>query len=181
MKIAHVLLLLVFILGCKSKDKNIYEGENLCEIIKTMNEDDQEYRSLIRDPFYNILDSIKTAKKLTTEEVVEYIVIAKEIAQTRKLKFNEKEIDSIMVLQKKLDNKNAELLIDIIKKRGFPTTKNSICKTSPGFVLTHTQPEYWHTLNILIKAEIKKGNMAQSHYDFLIKHFEKKGLDINSM
>lgn len=170
------LLTICLIFGCdkdskKMQIKDKYKGESLCVIVESLIRDDLKYRVLMQPSFSAIIDSIKTSRKLKDELLeTEIDSLAKDIFLKKVKKISKKKIDSLMKLQIKLDNRNTELLIDIIKNIGFPTKDNTECKRAPGFIFRHSQKQYWDEIKPLIKQELEKGNIPKSHYDLLMDH-----------
>lgn len=121
-----ILVVSIFLFKCKN-EINYENDAELCEILAVMLESDQRIRKLpeMANPFFKIMDSIRTANNLTTEdyaklpgqEQLNWGKIGREIAD-KKPKTPKKIIDSLWVIQHKIDKKNTLLLIDIIRKRG---------------------------------------------------------------
>ncbi|PQJ20627.1 hypothetical protein [Tenacibaculum sp. SG-28] len=114
--------------SCKKKAQGYKDEDTLCQLILKIYKDDQKYRQMMDDPFFDILDSIQKAEGISNKEYrsfsekkqLAYGEIARAIANKREKKYTKKQEDSLMQLQKVLDIKNTKLLIDIITKRGFP-------------------------------------------------------------
>lgn len=180
----------ILLLGCSNQKSKQYKGENLCRLIKQMNEDDQKYRGLpvARDPFFEILDSIKRARGIsddeyanfTKEKQLEYGKIAQAIAD--KIKRPEKFLDSLNKLQKKLDRKNTELLIDIIKTVGYPRKEIMPCDIYPDFVFFHAPEKYWSEIRPLIINAYKKGWLNDINFAMMIRQINgRKSNDLNAI
>jgi hypothetical protein len=131
-KILILIITVVILSSCKAKKE--YENKNdLCAILGKATANDQKFRGMpeMTDPFFKILDSISQAagiskeeyNALSTEEQLDWGKKARKIAD--KIPKNKKSQDSLMQLQTVLDNENTELLIDIVKKRGW-VTKDSL-------------------------------------------------------
>lgn len=154
------------------------EGEEFCQLLLKMFDDDQKYRQLTSHPFFKILDSIrkseniddKTYGSFPKEKHLDYVRRARAIVDKVKPKFTEKESDSLMVLQIEIDNKNTELLIDIIKQRGFPNEVNTKCTKFPGPVFRHSQSQYFPEIKTLIEKEYKDGRLSKPQYLFYLDH-----------
>ena len=81
-----------------------------------------------------------------------------------------------MKLQIQIDNKNTELLIDIIEKIGYPNKENSTCKEFPGIIFAHSQNKYWPKIRSLIEIEYQNGNMSSNTYEYILWHINgRKG------
>lgn len=185
MKIKTSLIaLIILVASCKQKEEK-YEGKRLCEITKKIIDDDQKYRGLIQSLFFEVLDSIKKSNKITDlmymqlpkKEQLSYGKIAREIANKSSKKHKNKDRDSLMALQILLDNKNTELLIDIIETRGLPNKDNSICKDFPGHIFVHSQKKYHKKIEDLIEIENNKGNMNSGQYKFIKYHLNGRNAD----
>ena len=75
-----------------------------------------------------------------------------------------------MDLQIVIDNKNTELLIDIIKKRGYPNKKNTSCEKFPGTIFVHSQSQYFEEIRTLIEDEYKQKRIEYPEYVFFLHH-----------
>lgn len=121
MKLKAIIVVCLLSLSCK-KDVDYKNQEKLCQLVLDIYKDDQKYRGLMEDPFFKILDSIKISegikedyRNFSEKKQLAYGKVARTIANKRKNKFTKIQEDSLMQLQISLDNKNTELLIDIIK------------------------------------------------------------------
>jgi len=177
-------VLIVSNFSCKTKIVK-YEDKKLCELINIMNENDQKYRKLCsdNDRFFETLDSIKIAEGIEAdyaffpkEKQLEYGRKARAIAIKKPKKCLETYIDSIMQLQIKLDNKNTELLLDIIKNRGWPNENNCSCKKFPGIIFRHSQEKYWNEIKKYVNLAYEKGEMEKPQYDFIMDHITGRRL-----
>lgn len=160
------------------------EGEAFCQLLLKMYDEDQKYRVLLQDPFFAILDSIKKVEDIDNktyasfprEKQLAYGKKARAIADKVKARFTEKQSDSLMSLQIELDNKNTELLIDIIKQRGWPNKENTKCKKFAGGVFRHSQSQYFDEIRVLIEKEMEEGRMNTAAYKFYLDHINgRKG------
>ena len=175
-----VLIALSFILiNCKTKEENYKDEDKLCQLILQSYEDDQKFRQMLDDPFFEILDSIKKAEGLSNkkyaafpeEKQLAYGRIARSIANKRERKFTEKQEDSLMQLQKLVDIKNTEFLIDVIKKRGFPSDlSNCVGPQFPAMTLRHAPEQYWEELEPLITKEYSEGRMDVGQFKIVLNH-----------
>ncbi|MCF6298040.1 MAG: hypothetical protein L3J08_08700 [Flavobacteriaceae bacterium] len=179
MKYIILSILLISSTGCKTSLVKKYHGENLCKIISELNENDQKHRGneLIVDPFFSILDSIRDSEGISNnmyggfskEKQLAYGRKARAIAN-KLPQINEQLIDSLMTLQENLDNKNTEILIDIIKKIGYPKMDSLPCKESPDLIFLHSQPQYFEEIKLLITKEYKKGSLNDFKYGMWLRH-----------
>ena len=161
-------------------NQNKYKGDKLCAIIKKMNEDDQKYRDIVanNDHFFAILDSIKESEGISSADYadlpektqLEYGKKAREIANKMKKKYSDNYVDSLMLLQRELDNKNTELLIDIVRTRGWPNRTNCNCEEFPAVIFRHSQPKYWDEISKIIELEFKEKRMNSAEYGFYKNH-----------
>ena len=177
MKVSLYVIIFLLVFSCKKENK--YDDlDKLCQIILKTHKDDQKYRQLMIDPFFDILDSIQKAegisdkgyKTFTEEKQLAYGRRARAIANKRELKSTEKQEDSLMELQIVLDNRNTELLIDIIKERGFPDLPDCDGGQFPAITLRHSQTQYWDEIRTLIDKELKAGNMNKGQYRIILNH-----------
>jgi len=171
-----IVVLSICLFSCNNKDYK--DKDALCKIISKIHKGDQKYRQLMIDPFFEILDSIQKADGISNDEYktfskkkqLAYGRIARAITNKRVIKLTKKKEDSLMQLQILIDNKNTELLIDIIKKRGFPDLPN--CKEGqfPAITLRHSQSQYWDEIRPLIEKEYKLGNMNKGQFRIVLNH-----------
>jgi len=185
-----IVSILFLLLSCKTNrvknSRNEKEKDDLCNVIIKMNEDDQKYRKLISPPFFKILDSLKKVNnlsniqyaKLPRKTQLEYGKLAS-IIEKKRPALSKVYRDSLMELQIKLDNVNTEILIDIIKKRGYPNKKNCDCKMFPGIIFRHSQSEYWPEIGILIEKEFTEGRMNNGTYSMVKNHINGRKGHIN--
>jgi len=190
----NILLTLIIsttILSCK-KENNYENDAELCEILVGMYESDQRIRSLpeMTDPFFEILDSIKTANnltredyaKLTEEEQLNWGKVGRKIAD-RRPKISKEIKDSLWNIQSKIDYKNTKLLIDITKKRGWiSSSKDELgCDKNIAFALVfrHAPEEFWNELKPLIDKEYIEKRMGSGAYGFIDNHIRGRPMDFN--
>lgn len=189
-KILVTLIISIIFFNCK-KENNFENNAELCKILGKMTEDDQKIRGMpkLSDPFFEILDSIRTANKLTkeiytslsTEEQLEWGKVARKIADKIPKK-SKKEIDSLWNIQTKLDNKNTELLIQIVKKRGWVDKVSLNCEeyAAPWIIFRHSPEKYWNEIRPLIEKayeEKKLGGMEYTMIDNQLKGRPKLNFD----
>ncbi len=178
MKIKITILILVILYGCKTNTDN---SENICETLSIMYKKDQKYRGLefVQDPIFSILDSLKEAKGIDKMEYakwpkdaqLKFGKMAREIADKSKYT-SKREIDSMMLLQEKIDAKNTVELIQIVKDYGFPNLEKLQCKvySAPFLIFGHSPKAYWKEIKMLIEDEYKKGNISDGDYDYILWH-----------
>ena len=90
--------------------------------------------------------------------------------------------DSIMNLQIFEDNKNTELLIRIINKRGYPNKENCNCSEKTLnhlIVFRHSQTKYFDEIRILIEKEYKAKRLPEKKYKLFLDHINgRTGKDL---
>lgn len=183
------LIISITILSCK-KENNYENDAELCSILAEMIESDQRIRNLpeLTDPFFEILDSIRTENNLTREvytnlskeEQLNWGKIAREIAEKRP-KGAKKVRDSLWEIQSQIDNKNTKLLIDITKKRGWVSKDGLGCTEyiSPMIIFRHAPEKFWKELKPLIDKEYNEKRMEKSTHGFIDNHLRGRPLDWN--
>lgn len=184
-KIVTLTIIILIILSCDKKNRS----DDLCKTLISLNNKDQKYRNLMQDNFFSTLDSIVSASGYTKEEYanlsretqLHFGKIAKRYSkQTDEVK---RMNDSLMNLQIRLDNKNTEKLIKIVKKHGYPDMDSLSCQpqVSPFLIFGHSQSKYWKKIRSLIKTERKKGRISEGDYQYIMWHTNgRKGeLEIN--
>ena len=177
----------VFFLSCKKENK--YENDaELCVILAKMIESDQEIRNLpeINDPFFGILDSLRTVNNLTREtysnlsdtEKLSWGKIAREIAEKRP-KGSKRVRDSLWEIQTEIDRKNTKLLIEITKKRGWLSKDDLGCTEyiAPVIIFRHAPKEFWEEIKPLIDKEYAEKRMGSGDYGFIDNHLRGRPLD----
>ena len=143
-----------------------------------MDSDDQKYRNMVpTDGFFEILDSLITNEGITRdvyatfplEKQREFGKRARLIASRRP--FDQQKFDSLMKLQKAVDNKNTELLIKIIKKnKGIPDINTLPCKRGYAAVFMHADEKYWPKLKAIFETEFKAGRVDAVEYNYMQWH-----------
>lgn len=181
-------LSLIILTSCKSNYGDLTDKENICKLYEQMDSDDQKYRTIIpTDGFFEILDSIKNSEGITRdiyasfpiEKQREYGKRAKLIASKRPV--DHVKSDSLMKLQKVVDNENTELLMKIIKKnKGVPDIKTLPCKRGYGAVFMHSDEKYFPELRILFENEYKAGRVQDAEYNYMQWHFGGRKFNENS-
>jgi hypothetical protein len=173
-KILLILIISFLFFNCKS-ESDYSNNTELCKILEKMTEDDQKIRGLpkLSDSFFEILDSIRKANNLTKEiyiklskkEQLKWEQVAREIANKRPEQ-SKKELDSLWGRQTKLDNHNTELLINIVKKRGWVDKMSLNCKeyAATWVIFRHSQEKYWNQIRPLIEKAYKEKKLGGMEY-----------------
>ena len=171
------LIISITFFNCK-KENNFENDTELCKILGKMTEDDQKIRGMpiLSDPFFEIMDSIRTANKLTkeiytnlsTKEQLEWGKVGRKIAE-KIPKNSKKQIDSLWNIQTKLDNKNTKLLIEIVKKRGWVDKVSLNCEeyAAPWVIFRHSQEKYWNEIRPLIEKAYKEKKLGGMEYTMI--------------
>jgi hypothetical protein len=171
---------LIILSSCQEKNK--YEDKDeLCRILGEITSNDQKYRGLpeMTDPFFRVLDSLKDENnitkaqygKLSTDKQLEWgkkaRVISDKITQISKQKE-----DSLMTLQIEIDNKNTELLMDIIKEKGWVYKNELGCEeyVSAWIVFRHSQEKYWNQIREIIEKEKAEKRIGDGDYKMIDNH-----------
>ena len=181
------LTIVIIIFSCKNE--NNYENDaELCALLSKMIISDQSIRELpeLTDPFFEILDSIRSANnlprevytKLSKEEQLNWGKVAREIANERTVG-PKKVRDSLWKIQSKIDKKNTKLLIDITKKRGWVSKKQLGCTEyiSPMIIFRHAPEEFWTEIRPLIEKEYTEKRMGSGCYGIIDNHIRGRPLD----
>jgi hypothetical protein len=86
----------------------------------------------------------------------------------------EKQKDSLWKIQKKVDNENTELLIEVTKKRGWVSKNGLNCEKNmaPVVIFRHSSEKYWNEIKLLIEKENKEGRMGNGDYMFIDNHLQ---------
>jgi hypothetical protein len=178
-KFILLIALLILSISCKSSKEKKYSNEEICKLISDLIVHDQKYRGnkIIVDPFFAVLDSIKQSEGLSnemygqfsTEKQLEYGRKARAIVNKR-TQISNNLIDSLMILQENLDNKNTEILLKITKDIGYPNIDSLPCKKSPDLIFLHSQPKYFKEIKLLITKELAKGRINDFQYKMILRH-----------
>ncbi|WP_298239297.1 hypothetical protein [uncultured Algibacter sp.] len=180
----------IILLSCK-KENNYENDAELCTILAEMIESDQSIRNLpeLTDPFFEILDSIRTPNNLTREvysnlskeEQLNWGKIAREIAEKRP-KGSKKVRDSLWQIQTGIDKKNTKLLIDITKKRGWVSKDGLGCTEyiAPVIIFRHAPEEFWEEIKPLIDKEYAEKRMGSGDYGFIDNHLRGRPMDFGN-
>jgi hypothetical protein len=187
-----LIFIITVIISCNKKTK--YENTNeLCNLLGEMTENDQKYRGMseMTDPFFEILDSLKTINNiskndytnLSREQQLEWEKKARKIAN-KYSKTSEKIKDSLMNLQIEIDDKNTEILIDIIKEKGWVTKNGLGCKeyVSTFLIFRHSQEKYWGEIRKLIEKEKSQNRIGNGDYMMIDDHIKGRPMtDFNTL
>jgi len=181
-KILILCFTLIILISCQEKNK--YEDKDeLCRILGEMTANDQKYRGLPKmiDPYFSVLDSLRTANsmsreeygKLSLDEQLEWDKKARAISE-KKPRISKQKQDSLMDLQIKIDNKNTELLIDIIKEKGWVTKNGLGCEeyVSAWIIFRHSQSEYWNEIREIIEKEKAENRIGDGDYMMIDNHIK---------
>ena len=148
-----------------------------------MHSEDQKLRTLPEFTKYNsdfreILDSIKLEKNITNsrfdslskDQQNELNKIAKNLLDDR----SKTNWDSIANLQAQMDERNTELLIDIISYKGWPNKDSLNCVNfgPPVLIFRHADEKYFDTIRKIIEKESKEKRMADGDYMFIDNHLK---------
>lgn len=81
-------------------------------------------------------------------------------------------IDSLWVLQKRLDNKNTALLIELTTSYGWLSKERLGCDFKPlvFLIFRHSQDIYFDTIQLLIDQALKAGDLSSYHHNFIEDH-----------
>lgn len=183
MKIINILLIVSCLTAC-NENKSKLTNDELCIELHKMHLDDQLYRgsSIVKDPFFSILDSLIQANKLDRNEYsklskdiqLDYGRKARELAN--KIKSDTAKIDSLMDLQRELDIKNTEKLIKIINIYGYPDIRKLNCKeySIPVLIFVHSPKEYWGEIKLIIDKERNLNRMTEGDYKYISWHINNR-------
>lgn len=162
----------------------------LCKSIKKINKNDQKFRKLLRDPFFKTYDSLIKSKGYTDLRDYAKVTSKEDMLKNGKIargivnklpKMPQKKYDSIMSLQIIEDNKNTELLLDIIEQRGYPNKSNCDCDESLKWLIVfrHSQIKYFDEIRIVIEQEYKAGRLPEKKYKLFLDHINgRTGKDL---
>jgi hypothetical protein len=183
-----ILIISITLFSCK-KENNYENDAELCSILAEMIESDQSIRNLseLTDPFFEILDSIRTVNNLTREvysnlskeEQLNWEKIAREIAE-KQPKGSKRVRDSLWEIQLKIDKKNTKLLIDITKKRGWVSKDGLGCTEyiAPVIIFRPAPEKYWEEIKLLIDKEYAEKRMGRGDYGFIDNHLNGRPMDM---
>ncbi|WP_430409992.1 hypothetical protein [Kordia sp.] len=174
-----IILLLLVLASCKTAKK--LNNSELCDVLSNLHLQDQFYRGMqeLEDPFFMVLDSLMDINnlsrseyaKLPQNEQLAFGKIARKIADT-KPKISKAEEDSLMVLQKELDYKTTEKLLEIVKKYGFPDTEKLECENyaAPFLIFGHAPKKYWKEIDKVIEKEKLANRIGEGDYKYIKWH-----------
>lgn len=192
--VVSIIIIVLLFESCKTNKKTPFKkNSDLCEVLVKMNYDDQVNRLLLTeekkwygDLFHSLLDSleinVQEFRAFSEEKKAKY---RSDIKDKIKLQPNKplteqdiKRNDSLWKVQIKLDNINTELLIGIIKERGYPNKDNCDCELINnyvddgliGVIFRHSQPKYFNEIRALVTIEHNQGRMSLKTYEFIIDH-----------
>lgn len=185
MKYKLLFILSCFTILCKGQ---VRDSEDLCAKLVKMYEQDQLYREMeeVEDPFFRVFDSIRHLEGISREDYMkysknqqlEYGKRIRGIVNEMNLK-NQNKLDSLMMIQKKIDIQNTRALLDIISKDGFPDFKKLNCDgyAAPFLIFVHSPEEFWSEIETAIKKELKYNRMTTGDYEYIMWHLKgRKGM-----
>lgn len=174
-----IILLLLVLASCKTEKK--LDNSELCVVLSNLHMQDQFYRGMqeLEDPFFMVLDSLMDVNnlsrseyaKLPEKEQLAFGEIARRITDT-KPKISKIEEDSLMTLQKELDYKTTEKLLEIVKQYGFPDMEKLKCENyaAPFLVFGHSPQKYWKEIEKVIEKEKLAGRIGEGDYKYIKWH-----------
>jgi len=179
MKRILLLCLIISITSCNDEKK--YSDEEVCSLLKNMVTKDQKLRTLPEFTIYNsdfqkLLDSIKLQKNLTDKQ---FDSLSKkeqnDLRKKAKMLLDNRSStnwDSIADLQNQIDEKNTEVLIDIISYKGWPNKDSLNCVEfgPPVLIFRHSPKKYFDTIRVIIEKEYKENRMGDGDYMFIDNH-----------
>lgn len=178
MKISLLFLALVFfnkafIVSAQQDDSD------LCMKLYDMSVKDQKYRGSSSNPvrkYLIVLDSLISLKgehNVTAEQQNKLKKQAWQMAreQTKPLIATN---DSLSLLQLKIDEENTKNLIDIVKKRGWVTSKMLKCeeKFKTVIIFRHAPKKYWKKIRPLIEQEKSAKRLSEYEYYIIDNHLK---------
>jgi len=157
MKKSQIILTFLLLIQFQSFAQKLSRNEkySLKIVLDIMGEQDQKHRWEIMYGT-NIQSEIDSINSLSIED-------KKRIVREHN-KNNKQQIDSLWKIQEKIDLKNRDKLIEIIKIHGFPSPKRTKSNTTDYILLHFLSEEDFELLNPIFLDEIKKGNMPGEIY-----------------
>ena len=151
-----------------------------CLQLYEMSVKDQKYRGSSSNPmtkYLIVLDSLISSDGMNKEDFPE---------QENKLKKQARQMareqtkpliaknDSLRRLQLRLDEENTKELIDIIKKRGWVTSKILKCeeKFKTVIIFRHAPKKYWKKIWPLIEQEKSAKRLSEYEYYIIDNHIQ---------
>lgn len=138
--------LLVFIILFYSFEsfaqKSIPNKTEMCKLLTEMTTNDQLHRSKLPDAFSGY-----------------------------KSEYSKKEIDSMRLLQRKIDNYNTEKLIELTKEYGWISNERIDCpKLDVWLIFRHSQHKYFDEISNLIEKEHNAKRLNDFNYTLIHDH-----------
>lgn len=188
----YVLIIIVYFLVLSCKSTKYSKQENSCNFLVELYNNDQLYRNMpeLIDPFFKILDSIKSAEGISNDEYTD-LSREEQLAYGKKARSIVKKIssiaqkkkDSLMDLQVKLDNRNTRQLLSFVKKKGYPNMKELGCNgySAPVLIFVHSPEKYWKEVKNMINEEKKEKRISKGDYQYIMWHINgRKGVPFKS-
>lgn len=84
----------------------------------------------------------------------------------------QKQKDSLWKIQERIDTENTELLIGIIKQRGWVSKKTLNCQKylAPVLIFRHSPKELFSEVKLIIDKELHHGRLDALNYQFINDH-----------
>lgn len=139
----NILILLVLLTSIELFSQNtITDKGKMCEMLTEMVVNDQLHRPKLPDAFSNY-----------------------------ESEYSKKEIDSIRLLQRKIDNHNTEKLIELTKEYGWISNERIDCpKLDVWLIFRHSQNKYFDEISKLIEKEHKANRLNDFYYSLINDH-----------
>ena len=165
MKIYSTIYFIVLYFSIGLQSERFINNTELCEELSEMSINDQKYRGSSENPLKNfdaILDSLILMNELdkdsflslTENEQKDLKQEAWGLARKKSRPMMAKN-DSLRVIQLKIDEVNTRKLIQIVKKRGWVTSKTLDCKEKfkTVIIFRHAPKKFWKEIRPLIEIE----------------------------
>jgi len=124
--------------------KSIPNKVEMCELLSEMINNDQLHRSKTPDSF-----------------------------SKHKRDFNDKEIDSMNVLQRQIDDRNTEKLIALTRTYGWISDERIDCPDlNAWLIFRHSQKKYFEEISVLIEKEHNAKRLNDFHYGLIYDHLK---------
>lgn len=106
-----------------------------------------------------------------------------QIRNLKELKNGSQKIkDSLWEIQNHIDHENTELLIEIIKKRGWISHSELGCSEyiAPVVIFRHAPKKYWNEIQSLIDKEYAEKRIGKGDFWFIDNHLKDRHMNFEN-
>ena len=107
-------------------------------------------------------------------------LLAKMTTDDQKYRHSQESYENNLQAQTALDHENCNLLLAIIKKRGWPSKNKIGCEQEmmPVVIFRHAPKELWPEIEQVIEIEYGAKRMTEGDYKFILNHITGRPMNL---